>query len=199
MKQSAGWSQKTSKQKASIFIILGIVLLVLVAGAVAITALVGSQSKTIANWKGHTFSIELENVATGSELVPEQTQRISPTVSNTSPTERVYVFMKLDYNSSVYSNKAPTGWYLLDSASHLYAYGTDSEMTEVAIGGSATLDTTLKVIASGSAFEALTNQDMKVVVTAYGISSAVSRNTPSEAWQDYQAGGNAAMIQALSN
>jgi len=188
-------SQLTGRK--TVFLVLAGILLISIAIAIATGVFTGEKSKTIKNTKGHAFSIELSGVSGGTELTPGATQNISPKIDNTSSTETIYVFMKLAYNGNVYSISQPSGWYAVDTAEHLYAYGTANQMTEVAIGGSATLSATLTVKATGSTFEGLTDKDMEVTVTAYGISTAVSRDKPTQAWEDYGTDGNASMLAAI--
>ena len=186
------------------FILIGaLAVLFLSIGVVVygVISLFGSNSQTINNTKGRHFSVELSDVTTGVEVLPGTEISLTPKVDNTSLTEYIYVFIEFRYDKDVYEITNVSGWEVVSNEgnSTVYSYSTSGTMNSVTLGNSAIFSGTLRVISTGEAFRALTNDDLQVVVIGYGISVDIARSDKLEAWQDYATGGNATMLAAINN
>ena len=178
------------KKKLILVIAFGLVLFAGMA-VYAATALFGSQSKTMNNTKGKSFSIALSDVTDGEEVLPGTELDISPAISNTSLTEDIYVFIKFVFDKDVYEITNVTGWEVVENGDNytIYSYSTTGTMNNVGLNQSATFTAKLTVISTPAEFRELTNDDLKVEVIAYGISKDIARAGKSEAWADYGTGG----------
>ena len=76
----------------------------------------------------------------------------------------------------------------------MFAYGSGGALVPVDKGES--INFTADLIVTDD-FSSITDDDMELVVTGYGISNLISRSDPSQGWEDYENGGNAEMIAEL--
>ena len=184
---------------ALVFLIAGIPVATTLA-AFTIGSLLGSQEATINNTKGHHFAITLTSVTEGSDVIPGDTFDVSPVVTNTSKTEEIYVFISFEYNPNVYSLTPDIDWQLVNSGNnkYVYSYSGEDTMTVVSFNGTATFNGAFTVIAEGSEFLALTEDDLAIKVVGYGISKDIARENNADAWADYTIGGNTDMFNQLT-
>ena len=184
---------------ALVFLIAGIPVATTLA-AFTIGSLLGSQEATINNTKGHHFAITLTGVTEGSDVVPGDTFSVSPVITNTSKTEKIYVFISFEYNPNVYSLTPDIDWQLVNSGNnkYVYSYSGEDTMTIVDFDQSVTFDGTFTVIANGETFAALTDENLTIKVVGYGISKDICSTNYLEAWADYTSGGNTVMFNELT-
>ncbi len=117
---------------------------------------------------------------------PGDTLDIDPSLDNNS-NGPIYVFMEVEYDSSIYELKVTGSWKNVEG--NVYAYVEGDSMKAVPEDDDAVLTGTLKVIAEGKAFSNLTADDMEVKVHGHGILTSICRDGVGQAWEDYQNGG----------
>ena len=105
-----------------------------------------------------------------------------------------YVFLELQENDVW---ELSTSWEKVDGSDGLYAYSSGGTMIPVGSGEELSFDGVVTLKASGADYQALQNDDLKIVVTAYAVNMSASREGALDAWNDYEAGGNAEMIAGM--
>lgn len=188
--------------------------LLLAAVALLLVLFIGGTAAYFTDTKTTTNTFTLGNVeitltesnwvaANAAGIVPGQSIDKNPVIQNTGASP-AFVFIKIDEpcynNSKIFSYTPDSAWTLVNggtcaastgvsTASTVYAYGTSSAMTSLAVNASTsalftqvTLDSTL----DSAAVTALGTGNQNIVVTAYGIQAeGLSATTPSAVWTTY--------------
>jgi len=189
-----------TKKNPIFWILIGVLiatLLMTLVFAVNWAALLGSIQKRISNTTERVFSIDIPTTSEPASLLPSATYPLSATVQNTSGTENAYLFVKVEYGAgySTITNPA-SGWVLVNGTSNVFAYSSGGSLVPVDKGDS--VDFTADLVVTDD-FSSITDDDMELVVTGYGISNLISRSDPSQGWEDYENGGNAEMIAEMDS
>lgn len=185
------WNEKTAWQKAaSIGLILGIFLGCAIL-AYAVSSYFTSGSFSIPNTRGSAFTIDLSGSVPGIAAVPGSEQSVSTSITNTG-TEKMYVFVRFDTSttssgSSIYSFTT-SGWSPVDTGNPgelLFVYGSTDAPTCILPGETASMSGTLKVVATGTDFVDLTDDDFAVKVTGCAVGGPESEGTASALYAEY--------------
>jgi hypothetical protein len=89
-----------------------------------------------------------------------------------------------------------TSWKKVEGTD-IYAYSSGGTMIPFESGEELTFDGLITLTGSGTEYQSLQNDDLKIVVTAYAVNASASRDGVSDSWNDNEAGGNQEMIQRL--
>ena len=142
----------------------------------------------------HTTEVSLTVNEDDVQIAPGESRTITGKLKNGSQTDSCYVFVELEYNSDAWSIQEPDGWVKVEDG--IYAYGSEN-MTPLESEHELQFQFTATVIAEGTVYQNMRKENFKISMTGMAINSSVSRAKVGESYQDYENGGNAAMISVI--
>lgn len=71
----------------------------------------------------------------------------------------------------------------------VYGYSSEGQIIPLEMGQDAELTAGMKVIAEGTVFAGVTEEDFKYTVTGYGLGTSICRSGNLDAWVDFENGG----------
>lgn len=188
---STPWSQKTVAQRlATIGIMIGIFAGCTIL-AFAISNWVTSGSFTVRVPPKHIFTIDLTGQVEAVAMGPGDEQTIAPTITNTG-TEKMYVFIRINCSDDGIYSFTPSGnWTAVETGvpgEMVYCYG---EPTKLNPDESATLNGTIKVIASNAAYSDIIEDEEALYYTVTGCAIGVDAESSGAAalYNEYLSSG----------
>ena len=200
-------------KKKTIIAAIVLLLVLLVGGAIAYFT--DSETKTNTFTIGN-IDISLTETAYDAltqaqreNLMPGQEVAKDPVIKNESAANKAYVFAKVEAPCSTdatskeaFDIEINDGWYLMTDGTcasgkvtRIYAYGSDSAMTELAAGASApvlfkdskvTVNENIDGSETGLGFKDGEEKNLNVVVTAYGIQvDGLGATSPTAVWAKF--------------
>ena len=163
--------------------------------AYAITNLFQTKSQTTEFSKKHIFQFRMDVGMSSGEVGPGDSVTLSPVIYNDA-TEEMYVFIELQMPTTdeglLYQFDTDEAWCLVseNEGTVVYAYGTDA-MTVLHPGESTSALTNQMTMRSISNADYAVIDDINVKVTGYVIGTEDVSTTPSDAWQECKAIGEA--------
>ena len=196
------------EKRKTIMAAIVLLLIFFIGGAIAYF----TDTKTVTN-TFTIGNVEIEVLETNwvaanaQNLMPGQTVSKNPKIHNKSTTNSAYVFMKVVAPCSTGENDtqgnptpvrelfpytANSGWYLMTASpacssgtiERLYAYGTNSAMTELAANGNTpTLFDSVTLNSDVDGSEKGITGNLNMVITGYSVQKeGISAVSPSDVW-----------------
>ncbi len=181
---------------------------VVFAATALIATLIASKSFEILNTGGQIISIDLTGQVEGMAVTPGTEQSVSPAMTNKGNVN-MYMFIRFDvgtYTTAAGENGStvkPVYEFTVDRSESsfwtqiegenlgqlIFAYGAESELTEVEPKEEIMLPGTLKCIVDDSSFVDLDDNDLKIKVTGCAIRSEDQSTIAYDCYQAYLSAG----------